>query len=128
MNPELGQIAFSNGVTLRCDPEPEDIEMVQAIGTTAAMLGLVADTPCVNNGQQFVCAAFAIRAYCWCDGDGDHKDGCPPNFECGDYRMNWYKHANRGCTSSRKLTSAERAEILAKCLTAILKLHKDGES
>jgi len=63
-------------------------------------------------------APFAMRAYCWCDGEQEgHEDECPPNFhhfETG-FQAYWYKHSNRGQTCSRKITSSEWMKIQREC-------------
>jgi len=75
--------------------------------------------PCANVGPDadYHGDTFTMRAFCWCDGELDgHEPDCPPNFECGDVRVWWYKHARRSACMNRKVTSSEWAAMLAACI------------
>ncbi len=62
---------------------------------------------------------FAIRPYCWCDGENpDHEEGCDPNFECGEFTASWYKYLGRGFDSDI-VTAEEWNEIMIKCLSSL---------
>ena len=60
-----------------------------------------------SGGEPFENTTFAMRSYCWCDGD-IHMDTCPPNFEykINGFTVSWYKHAGRGITANMKYPGA----------------------
>lgn len=75
-----------------------------------------------NNGGEFVNDVFEMRAYCWCDGYGEHENGCPPNFfyKPTGVVMSWYKHAGRGITCNKPEPSASRwFEVIDDCIKSI---------
>lgn len=75
-----------------------------------------------NSGaDEYVNETFALRAYCWCEGEGDHEEECPPNFEhySSGVKITWYKHANRGVRASQDLTRTAWKRILEDCLESI---------
>ena len=80
--------------------------------------------PCSNSGASFKNDIFEISAYCWCDGER-HPDGCPPNFKCGDFSAEWYKHVNRGFIQSRPISALEWVDIMIKCLGSLGERHKN---
>jgi hypothetical protein len=79
--------------------------------------GLLTD----NSGKpEFENSVFAMRSYCWCDG-GLHPDGCPPNFEHypSGLAVSWYKHARRGVTINRHITSTQWLDVVQGCLESL---------
>lgn len=82
--------------------------------------------PCQNNGSSFVCNAFSMEAYCWCDGDTKgHEEGCPDNFYCSETGANasWYKHIGRGTEFDPKDYSVW-AKTFEICLRGVLNSGK----
>lgn len=62
---------------------------------------------------------FSIRPYCWCNGEGEHAGfGCPPNFKCGKFEAEWYKHIDRGFDHD-EISSDEFRRLMIKCLNSI---------
>lgn len=62
---------------------------------------------------------FIIRNYCWCDGeDPGHEFSCPPNFECGDFQVDWYKHLGR-IMEYEDISAEEWRKIMIKCLQSL---------
>lgn len=79
--------------------------------------------PAGNTGAIYEGDKFAIRAFCWCDGDRrGHDPECPPNFEhyATNFRCEWYKHASRGNRQSRSISRTEWASIMADCMHEIV--------
>lgn len=117
--PELGQWAFGNS---------EFYEYEVSVLTEAALCYLFrrAETVVMNHAQnrwslgsncnsKLFTATFLVRDYCWCDGRS-HPHGCPPNFQYGDYCINWYKHLGRGMSANRELTPSQTNDMLISCL------------
>lgn len=81
-------------------------------------------SPLVNNsgGDEFVCPTFAMRPYCWCEGDV-HPDGCPPQFEYANgFKIRWYKYAGRGQTANMAKPPGMAWELaVADCIQAVAK-------
>lgn len=123
--PELGQAAFSN--TPWTDiPTPDFMSYeVECLGEMLRLLNLVDENPCYNTGATFENDIFAIRAYCWCDGDiVGHEDGCPPNFEYktwSKFAMYWYKHTRRGSTVTNIPEVEAWYHAMEACRKSILK-------
>lgn len=72
-------------------------------------------------------APFAMRAYCWCDGERQgHEDGCPPNFHHfeSDFQAFWYKHSNRGQSCNQDISSADWRKIQRQCEDWVLEQPK----
>ena len=65
---------------------------------------------------------FIMRAYCWCDGpagfDAPDDHVCPPNFECGDFKVDWYKHIGR-CMEYEEINAEEWRKVMIKCLQSL---------
>ena len=126
--PELGQLLLSNS-------ETEALEIQSFVSRGLRDLGeLIRDrwlcdvgyhdhggNPAGFEGGDFECETFALRAYCWCDGE-EHPGGCPPNFEhfASGFTARWYKHLGRGASQNRSLTQSEWEPIRAECLNEIL--------
>lgn len=120
--PELGQWAFSTSEFF--DHEVSDL-------TEAALSYLFqrAATIVMNHTQEefylgsncnskLFTATFLVRDYCWCD-CREHPDVCPPNFQYGDYKLNWYKHFGRGMSANKELSADEVEDMLLECLGCI---------
>lgn len=45
----------------------------------------------------------------------------PYNFKWRDLQVSWYKHAGRGTTASRPITTEEPYQMLKECLESLLK-------
>src|ERR1039458_7811780 len=116
--PEIGQAVFSNTPWEAVAMQPHVEAGLEALGKIVSK-GEWGDDPTVNTCVQFENDVFALRAYCWCHGEGDHRDGCPPNFECGDFTAAWYKHVGRGNSQCRDISTAEWSVILQKCLASL---------
>ena len=117
--PEPGQAIFSNTEwqEFRMDYDVE--RALLTIGDALVRAGLVEENPCFNSGEIYEGHVFQMRAYCWCDGDGDHSEGCPPNFQWRDFSCAWYKHVGRGNSQNRFLAPGELDELLLDCLSSI---------
>jgi len=121
--PELGQLGFSNTPWQKRECSELAVAALRAIGDEIArVVGNITQEPTYPltdnyGGEPFVTDVFTMRPYCWCDGD-THPDGCPPNFEWGEVRICWYKHARRGPSCNVDLTPDMIAEMLIQCLAA----------
>jgi hypothetical protein len=96
--PELGQAVFSNSPWGEHETPGYVTEGILLLASFVAC-GDHAKDPTANMGPQadFDNGTFAMRAYCWCDGEATgHENGCPPNFKYRAFEARWYKHASRG--------------------------------
>lgn len=77
--------------------------------------------PCGNEGAHFENEVFSMHSFCWCDQDpgSPHEEGCPDNFSCGDFSVDWYKYLGRGTSQSHSLTFEQWSEIFTKCLASL---------
>ena len=103
--------------------------MGSMIDELAQVHGLAAGLdPTCNSGAQLQFPSFAIRAYCWCDGE-EHADECPPNFEypSAGIAIEWYKHLGRGTGANREISSREWAKIQMQCLQEVTQCMSDYE-
>lgn len=78
--------------------------------------------PTNNVGAEMETPVFAMRSYCWCDGEADgHENDCPPNFHhfASGFKVNWYKYLCRGTQQNRTITRKEWREILNACLASL---------
>lgn len=129
-NVELGMLVCSNGDFHQYDADwatsglvhlAEVIAERRNAGSTPPKYGWPLITG--NCGEDpFENDVFALRTYCWCDGEGKHEEGCPPNFEYKPtgVEMSWYKHAGRGMTCNRTKPSMNRwFEVLSECIASI---------
>jgi len=126
--PELGQGLFSNSSMLTYEVPPYVTSGLVALGE---MIGHSRSKdaeeawsldPCNNVGPSanFQNEIFAMRSYCWCDGEVEgHDEGCPVNFETDDFRVSWYKHVRRGASCDRHLAAKEWQEIFARCAASL---------
>ena len=133
--PELGQMAF--GANFHPVPMAGRVQAGLArLGAAAAPETDSGADPTDNSGANFVNGVFAIRAFCWCDGNADgHAEGCPPNFDFagGTFALegtsepvvlaplvaDWYKYLGRGGSQSRRVSGPEWARIEAVCAASI---------
>lgn len=112
-------------------------------GLEDARGGMIPDLGVGSNcGAVFVNETFALRDYCWCEGnlhpealDWDHEgspwtemppsggtsSGCPTNFEhfASGIRGIWYKHLGRSNEFNREPEPGEALSVLTDCLTSI---------
>jgi hypothetical protein len=122
---ELGQMILSNNRWHSVDMEPHveaGIELIAAFHAEASGREQAGQGPLTgNSGGSFSSPLFDMRAYCWCDGEGEHRDGCPPNFHhhASGFRATWYKYNGRGGTQSRRISAREWSRIVVDCLTYI---------
>jgi hypothetical protein len=116
--PELGQAIFSNTQWQEIEMEPNVERMLLLLGDELKAQGLVVENPCFNVGEQYENTTFAVRSYCWCDGDR-HPEGCPANFQWRDFRAAWYKHVSRGNSQNRSSSNSEVLEMLNECVASI---------
>lgn len=119
--PELGQALFSNSPWGKVETPPYVIAGIDLIAATISGGEYVRD-PTNNIGcdGNFENDVFAMRGYCWCDGGLEgHEEGCPPNFQCGDFEARWYKHSHRGTSQNRPVTTEEWRAIVQRCLSSL---------
>jgi hypothetical protein len=117
--PELGQALFSNS---QPGMLKTDSYVTAGLDLLGAMIcdGDYTQDPTCNTGAYFENDVFALRAYCWCDGTAPgHHGSCPPNFVCGDFHVSWYKHAGRGASQNRPVTTTEWAAIIGRCVNSL---------
>lgn len=125
--PELGQMAFSNtewqqypldgyGETVL---ETIAIAIAESRGDDQWKDGLlVGNYGCEPHEN----ATFAMRSYCWCDGEGEgHEAGCPPNFEHRPSGLTvcWYKHVGRSASKSLPMNRGQWLVVLQDCLESL---------
>ena len=128
--PELGQAAFSNTQWQQYECSELAVAALWAIGDEIGrVVGNATQEPTYPptasyGGEQFVTDVFAMRPYCWCEGD-QHPAGCPPNFEWKNVRVCWYKHVGRSPSCNVVLAPDMIAEMLTECLTAIRQAEPD---
>lgn len=120
--PELGQAIFSNSGWE--EYEAYDLaEGLYFIGRSIQAVRGDAGSLAANYGETpWLSSTFNMRTYCWCDGEGEHEDGCPPNFEHHGtgLKVYWYKHAARGTSANHKIDPVLWGRIVADCLTSVL--------
>ncbi len=129
-NVELGMLAFSNGQIRDYDADwatsglnllAEVISEYRYKAQKRPEFGWPLLTS--NYGEEpFENDVFAMRTYCWCDGEGEHKEACPPNFEYKPtgIQISWYKHAGRGITCNLPKPSMTRwFEVLTECVASV---------
>lgn len=77
-------------------------------------------SPCANSGEKFENSTFSMTAFCWCDNTMiTHEKGCPPNFVCGDFAVNWYKYLGRASSQNKPLTVEQWDDIFMKCVNSL---------
>lgn len=123
--PELGQWGFSNTEWQQHEtPEFVTLGLRVLADAIALKTGVTDEWSRIteNSGGQFANDTFALRAYCWCDGEAaGHEDGCPPNFEHRESGLvaTWYKHASRSASINRVPNSAEWMRVFMDCMTSL---------
>ena len=129
-NVELGMLAFSSGTIREYDADWATSGLNLLAGVIAEYRYKGQQRPKYgwplltgNSGEEsFENEVFAMRSYCWCYGDGEHEDGCPPNFEYKPtgVQISWYKYAGRGMTCNRVEPLMTRwFEVLSECVSSI---------
>lgn len=127
-SPEIGQACFSNTEWQEYEM-PTDLQLaLELLGSLLAGLpdergeGEKVSRPGVghNCANSFANNTFAMRDYCWCDGDL-HPDGCPPNFHhyASGVRCAWYKHLGRSPSVNVEVSPWMAAEILVDCIESL---------
>ena len=120
---ELGQALFSNSSFHEHDV-PDYIDeglalIARAVKEKRNDSGLLIS----NDGEEkFVNDIFALRSFCWCDGDRKgHEEECPPNFSdfISGLNITWYKYLGRGESMNKEVTLREWTEILSRCLRSL---------
>ena len=124
--PELGQMIFSNTPYTQL-PTPgyvttgiDTIDSLYAEHVEGKDLATTFRPGRTSNSGEpdVVNEVFALRSYCWCDdGNPEHYEGCPPNFEHFEsgFKAYWYKHSQRGETCNRELSRTEWRVIQREC-------------
>jgi len=134
--PELGQMVFSNTPYTQV-PTPGFV--TSGIGAIDELYAAHVEGKYLeesfrpgrtsNSGEpEVVNDVFALRSYCWCDGDSrlGHDEGCPPNFEhfASGFKAYWYKHSERGATCSEDISHTDWITIQRECEDWILSKPK----
>ena len=120
--PELGQLVWSNAPMAAHGLPWYAMDGLLQLGD--AISELRDDEPLtINYGSPpFENNVFAMRTYCWCDGESSgHEDGCPPNFEYKPrgLRVFWYKHVGRGASVTEQLTPDDWRALIAHCIDSL---------
>ena len=78
------------------------------------------NSPFDNTGASYENPVFSVRAFSWSD---DEEESRKPNFQYGDFTVNWYKHVGRGTcvTSKTEITAEFLAKMLEDCFEAMRK-------
>lgn len=123
--PELGQFGFSNTPWQEID-SPHWMESGLEIIAEAIRIkrddGDGWNSLTSNSGADpYESAVFAMRSYCWCEGEGEHENGCPPNFEhrASGLIVNWYKHSGRGRSQNKMVSQKDWFRIVQECLADV---------
>jgi len=116
--PELGQMLLSHTAMYKFEMQDHVESGLRLLGDFLVERGLCNHSPADNTAAGYENSVLAMRAYCWCDGDL-HKEGCPDNFECGDFSASWYKYLGRGSSQSRRVTVQEWMGILNRCMDSV---------
>ena len=126
-SPEIGQACFSN-TEWQEHEAPEHLMLgLELLGTLLAGFpsedgeGTISDVGIGSNAaQRFANNTFAMRDYCWCDGDV-HPEGCPPNFYhyASGVRCAWYKGIQRSPSVNVDASPWLAAEILIDCIGSL---------
>jgi hypothetical protein len=124
---ELGQLLFGNQKLMEYDVPDKVLNVLRIIAHRIQDIrydpnakfheGALTD----NSGAvPFENDVFAMRAYCWCDGER-HREGCPPNFEHfgSGLEVNWYKRCGRGTSANQTLPFSKWLSILGECLQSL---------
>lgn len=114
--PELGQAAFGQPSQ---EIEPGWLEESVISTLSAAWESCVhgQHNPFGNSGHRYDGKSFRAHAYSWNDEDTQGW-----NLAWRDWRVSWYKHANRGVSVSRELTEDEARECVAECVAEIARI------
>ena len=130
--PELGQMAFSNSRWGDIETPEYMSASVENLGEELKVLGLAKENPCYNTGASFENDVFALRAYCWCDGNNEgHGECCPPNFEYKvwpEFAMFWYKHSRRGDSVTDIPQPKDWYAAMVACEESIIKEQGNGKT
>jgi hypothetical protein len=126
---ELGQMLLSNNdwQEYECNWAQEGLNVIAEViaeirgeqHSTYGWDGLLTSN---SGGEDYVNDVFEMRSYCWCYGEGDHENGCPPNFlyKPTGLVITWYKHAGRSATSNKRYPGARTwAEMISHCIKSI---------
>jgi hypothetical protein len=125
-HPPINQVLLSNTESYPIEMQEHVIQMIVNIGNALYDSGLVPySNPVDNCGQKYEGPTFAIRSYCWCEGD-DHPNGCPPNFEWRDFKCSWYKYIGRGSSQNREMSEEEAKEMGKVCIQEIMEKRAYG--
>lgn len=75
--------------------------------------------PVANNGGFYKTSVFTIRAYDW--GENPRR---LPNFQCGGFRVWWYKYLGRGMSMNKPIDANEFFKLIDKCLASVRKKER----
>lgn len=83
--------------------------------------------PFRNEGGEFICDAFTVRAFDW---DWAHEDWntrrpAPVNLQWRDVEVYWAKHAQRGVQTNRPVSNDEIATMCEECIAALDEMMKE---
>lgn len=96
--------------------------LAEAIGTKRGDWAYGGGDLTSNYGAEpFENDVFALRAFCWCDGEVHPGADCPPNFEHKPtgLRATWYKHARRSPRVNGVVGLETWRRIEADCLASL---------
>ena len=123
---ELGQLLISNAnyEKYEADWATDGLRMIAEVISESRGLDANGWNELTSNsgGDEFVNDVFEMRSYCWCEGEGQHENGCPPNFlyKPTGLIITWYKYSGRGTTSNKKYPGARTwSEIINHCIRSI---------
>ena len=126
---ELGQMLLSNNDwhQYECNWAQEGLNLIAEViaeirGKSHGRYGWDGVLTSNHGAEEYINEVFEMRSYCWCDGESDHENGCPPNFlyKPTGLVITWYKHAARSATTNKKYPGARTwFEIVKHCIGSI---------
>lgn len=124
--PELGQLLFTNS-SIRDFEVPHyaknDLsDLAERVARSRGDWQFGWGSLTSNSGaDDYANKVFSMTSYCWCEGDGEHEDECPPNFEhlSSGLKINWYKHIGRGTTANLEIQRSVWRKIIDECLESV---------
>lgn len=124
--PDVGQALLSDTGDFEFEASPTVEALIKLLGEL--IVGApderdgapITANPVNNVGAAFSNDTFALRSYCWCEGNC-HPVWCPPNFHHfpSDLKVAWYKRLGRGTSQSAKLDVRQEVAVAADCIESI---------
>lgn len=72
------------------------------------------------SGGSFKNVAFSMHGFCPCDQlNAGHEQGCPPNFQAGDFKVYWEPRLSIATLQSQALDIAACAKVLQACIASL---------